>query len=167
MSPFLISQILAAITLCIGMAAFQFRDRKYILRGWCIAAVVAGAHFYILGNNEACVLVLVTAVRFLVASFTTNPRLMYLFLALTLCSYALTYESPISLLALAATLIGTFGSFRRSETGVRASMMTTEGLWAIHNFLVWSPVALGMEILFFASNLIGLLRHRKASETAL
>jgi len=162
MTPFLLSQILAGVTLLIGMAAFQFRSRVAILRGWCVAAIVAAVHFYILGNVEACVLVLITASRFLIASFTTDKRLMYVFLILSVTGYALTYEDPVSLLALAATLIGTFGSFRKSETAVRVSMMSTEVLWAVHNYLVWSPVALGMEVLFFASNLIGLIRHRNA-----
>jgi len=167
MTPFLLSQILATVTLLVGMAAFQMKERKHILRGWFVAAVVAAAHFYLLENYEACVLVLVTATRFLVASFSTNQRFMYLFLGLSVAGYAATYSDPVSLLAFAATLIGTFGSFRQTEAAVRGSMMSTELLWLIHNFLVWSPVAMAMEILFFSSNLIGYLRHRKPQKTAL
>jgi hypothetical protein len=73
---------------------------------------------------------------------------MYLFLALSVGGFALTYASPVSFLALTATLIGTYGSFHGSEKAVRYTMMATEVLWAVHN-------------------LIGLLRHRKASESAL
>jgi len=167
MTPFLLSQILAAITLIIGMTAFQMKQRKHILRGWFLAAVVAAAHFYLLGNYEACVLVLVTATRFLVASFSTNQRFMYVFLALSVVGYILTYSEPVSLLAFAATLIGTVGSFRQSETAVRTTMMSTEILWLVHNFLVWSPVAMAMEVLFFSSNLLGYLRHRKPQKSAL
>jgi len=112
-------------------------------------------------------LVGITALRFIVSSFTTNSRLMYLFLALSVGGFALTYDSPVSLLALAATLIGTVGSFQSSEKTVRYTMMSTEALWCVHNLIIWSPVAVGMEVLFFSSNLIGLLRHRQARETAL
>jgi hypothetical protein len=167
MSAFLISQLFAAATLVTGMAAFQFRKREHILRGWVVAALFAAAHFWFLEAYEACFLVLATATRLLVSSFTTDTRLMYLFLAIALGGFALTYQTPVSLLALAATLVGTVGSFQKSETVVRYTYMATEILWATHNIIVWTPVAIAMEVLFFISNLIGLLRHRKASETAL
>ena len=167
MSAFLLSQILAGMTLVTGMAAFQLKERVQILRGWCLAAVFAAAHFFVLGANEAGMLITVTALRFLVSSLTTDDRLMYLFLALAVGGFVWTYESPVSFLALAATFIGTIGSFHGSEKAVRFSLMATEILWCIHNLIVWSPVAVLMEVLFFSSNLIGLLRHRRANESAL
>ena len=167
MTPFVLSQILAALTLDTGMTAFQFKQRKHILLGWCVAASLASAHFFVLGRNEAGMLIAVTALRFLVSSFTIDKRLMYLFLVLSVAGFALTYSSPVSFLALTATLIGTYGSFHGSEKAVRYTMMVTEVLWATHNLIVWSPVAVIMEVLFFSSNLIGLLRHQKASESAL
>jgi len=167
MSPFIISQIFAAATLLTGMAAFQLRDRKHILRGWFLAASFAATHFFVLGANEAGILIVVTAIRFLVASFTLDKRLMYLFMALAVGGFAYTYENPVSFLALAATLIGTYGSFHGSEKAVRFTMMATEVLWGVHNLIIWSPVAVLMEVLFFSSNLIGLLRHQKGRESAL
>jgi len=167
MTPFVLSQILAALTLVTGMTAFQFKERKHILLGWSVAASLAAAHFFILGRAEAGMLIAVTALRFLVSSLTTDTRLLYLFLALSVAGFALTYNSPVSFIALAATLIGTFGSFHGSEKAVRYTMMVTEVLWATHNLIVWSPVAVLMEVLFFTSNLAGMLRHRKANESAL
>ena len=167
MTPFVLSQIFAGLTLLTGMAAFQLRERVHILRGWFLAAAFAAIHFYLLGSVEACLLVAVTATRFLISSFTTDSRLMWLFLLLSVIGFAWTYESPVSLLALAATIIGTVGSFHGTEKAVRFSMMATEILWAIHNIIVWSPVAIMMEVLFFSSNLLGLLRHRKVRESAL
>lgn len=163
MTAFAISQVLAGMTLVTGMAAFQLNERRHILRGWCLAASFAAIHFLLLGSIEACLLVGVTALRFLVSSFTTDQRLMWLFLALSIGGFALTYAHPVSFLALGATIIGTYGSFHGSKDAVRFSMMATEALWCIHNIIVWSPVAIGMEVLFFTSNLIGLLRHRRAS----
>jgi hypothetical protein len=167
MTPFVLSQILAGLTLLTGMAAFQFRERVMILRGWALAATFAAIHFYLLGSNEACLVVGVTALRFVVSSFTTDSRLMWLFLALSVGGFWLTYENPVSLLALIATVIGTVGAFHGSEKAVRYSMMMTETLWAIHNIIIWSPVAILMEVAFFTSNLVGLLRHRRARESAL
>jgi len=167
MTPFIISQVLAFITLIIGMVAFQCKDRQNLLRGWFFAAMFAAAHFYYLDNIEAAVLVAIIGVRFLVSSITFDKRLMYFFMAISIAAYAYTYAQPVSLLALTATMIGTWGAFQRSQTTVRLTMMSTELLWVLHNFIIWSPVAVGMEVLFFASNMIGFIRHRKAQETAL
>ena len=167
MSAFVISQILAGLTLVTGMAAFQLKERVHILRGWCLAALFAAAHFFVLGANEAGILVTVTALRFAVSSYTTNVKWMWLFLGLAVAGFAWTYQSPVSFLALAATFVGTYGSFHGSEKAVRYGMMATELLWALHNLIVWSPVAVLMEVLFFTSNLVGLLRHRRPKETAL
>ena len=149
------------------MASFQFKDRQNILRGWFFAAMFAAVHFYYLGNIEAAVLVAIIGVRFLVSSITFDKRLMYFFMGISIAAYAYTYTQPVSLLALTAAMIGTWGTFQRSQTTVRLTMMSTELLWVVHNFIIWSPVAVGMEVLFFASNMIGFIRHRKAQETAL
>jgi hypothetical protein len=167
MSDFLISQLLALATLVCGMAAFQFRQRVLILRLWCVAAIFGAAHFWFLGAVEASMLVGVTALRFFVSSLTIDRRMLYLFLALAVGGFAWTYQSPVSVLALAATLVGTYGSFHGSDNAVRYSMIAAEVFWLVHNIIVWSPVAIFMEVLFFSSNVIGLVRHRKASETAL
>jgi len=167
MTDFMLSQILALGTLVTGMAAFQFKDRTMILRLWCIAALFGAAHFWFLDAFEASLLVGVTAARFLVSSFTTDKRLFYFFLLLAIAGFAWTYQSPVSYLALIATLVGTWGSFHGTDAAIRWAMMAAEVCWLIHNIIVWSPVAIGMEVLFFSSNLIGMLRHRRARDAAL
>ena len=167
LSDFAISQLLALGTLLAGMTAFQFEDRVTILRFWCLAATLGAVHFWFLGAIEACLLVGVTALRFLVSSFTTDRRMFYLFIVLAIIGFGWTYNAPVSLLALLATLIGTWGSFHGTGIAIRWSMMAAQILWFIHNIIVWSPVAIGMEMLFFASNLLGIIRHRRAQETAL
>ncbi len=167
LSAFAISQILALGTLLAGMAAFQFKRRVLILRWWCLAAVFGATHFWFLGAYEACMLVAVTALRFFVSSFTTDKRAFWLFMLLAVAGFAWTYSSPVSLLALAATLIGTWGSFHGTEKAIFVAMMIAEVFWLIHNIIVWSPVAIAMEALFFTSNIVGYLRHQRAREAAL
>jgi len=167
LTPFLISQILAVGTLVAGMAAFQFRDRTIILRGWFVAALFGSAHFWFLDAYEACLLVGVTALRFLVSSFTTNRRAYYFFMVLAVAGFTVTYQSLLSFLPLAATLVGTWGSFQGTDRAVRWSMFGAQACWVTFNIVIWSPVAILVEVLFFSSNLIGMLRHRKAQESAL
>ena len=125
------------------------------------------AHFWFLDAYEACILVGITAARFFVSSLTTDKRMFWLFMAAAAAGWALTYQSPVSFLALGATLVGTWGSFHGTDSAIRWAMMAAEVCWLVHNIIVWSPVAIGMEVLFFTSNLIGMLRHRRARESAL
>ncbi len=167
MTPFILSQILAGMTLITGMAAFQFKERVHMLRVWALGATFASAHFYLLGSYEACLLVAVTALRFIVSSFTTDKRIMWLFIALGLTGFGFTYVGWISILPLIATLAGTVGSFHGTGNAVRYSSMVAEVCWIVFDIIIWSPVAIVMELLFFASNVVGLIRHRKAAESAL
>jgi len=167
MSDFLISQILALGTLICGIAAFQFKTRVVILRMWAVAAAFGSAHFWFLDAFEACALVGITATRFFTASFTTDKRIFYLFIGLALTGYAWTYDTPISMLTLIATLVGTWGSFQGTEKAVYYTMFVAQVLWFTYNIIIWSPVAVAMEVMLFSSNLLGLLRHRRARVTAL
>ena len=167
MDAFLWSQVLAGMTLVTGMAAFQFRERVTMLRLWALAATFAAVHFYLLGSTAAAILVGVTVLRFLVSSVTTDKRLMWLFLSLAVAGFAFTYVGPVSLLPLFATLVGTVGSFHGSGNAVRYSSMVAEGTWIVFDIIIWSPVAIVMEVLFFISNLVGLIRHRKAEDATL
>lgn len=166
MSYFVISQILAGGTFVTGLIAFQLQNRVHMLRAWGLAASFGAAHFWFLGAPEASLLVAITASRFIISSFTIDSRLMYFFLALAVGSFWFTYTTPISILALVATLIGTYGSFYGTENAFRYSMLAAQVLWFIHNYVVWSPVALGMEFFFFASNILGWIRARKALAAA-
>ena len=159
MDAFLWSQVLAGMTLITGMTAFQFRERVTMLRTWALGASFAAVHFFLLGSFEAGILVAVTALRFVVSSFTTDWRMMWLFLTLSVAGFAFTYAGPASLLPLFATLVGTVGSFHGTGNAVRYSAMVAEGTWIIFDIIIWSPVAIVMEVLFFTSNLIGLIRH--------
>ena len=155
------------MTLVTGMAAFQFRERVTMLRVWALAASFASVHFFLLGSTEAALLVGVTVLRFLVSSVTTDKRLMWLFLGLAIAGFSFTYIGPVSLLPLFATLVGTVGSFHGTGNAVRYSSMIAEGTWIIFDIIIWSPVAIVMEVLFFISNLIGLIRHRRATDATL
>lgn len=165
-TPFIISQVLACGVLIAGLTAFQFKQRTHILRGWGVAATFGSAHFWFLGAYEACLLVALTATRFFISSFTTDKRLMYVFLALAVAGFAYTYQQPVGVLALIATLIGTYGSFYGTENAIRWSMLIAQVLWFIHNYIVWSPVALGMEFFFFTSNIVGWVRANRAQARA-
>jgi len=139
----------------VGLAAFQFRARPAILRSWSISAALNGAHFLLLDVPGAATLAFVTSLRFLVASFTGDRRVMAVFMALTAAGFLATFTRPVGFLALVATLLGTWASFQPGDRTVRATLAICASLWVVHNAVVGSPVATLMELAFLASNAVG------------
>jgi hypothetical protein len=155
MDSFLISQILAGAAFVLGMASFQFKPRKHILWCWFVSAFFNALHFLVLGQITAGVLILITSTRFLTASFTTDRRLMYFFMVALLVGFLITFKSTLSLLAIGAALLGTWGAFQSDDRRIRITLVVCSASWIVHNTLVGSPVATLMETAFLLSNLVG------------
>ena len=167
MSTFLLSQLLAALAFAAGLAAFQFRARPAILRSWSLCAALNGAHFLLLGVPGAATLAGMISVRFLIASFTSDRRIMVFFMVLAVAGFLATFTRPVGFLALASTLLGTWASFQPNDRTVRATLAVCASLWVVHNAIVGSPVATVMELAFLASNAIGWRRfHGRAKMVA-
>lgn len=155
MSTFFISQILATLAFLFGMASFQFKPRKLVLLCIFFCAVFNASHFMMLERYGAGTLIFVNSLRFLVAAFFPSQRWMWFFLGLSVVSFAFTWTDIISLLGLAATLIGTVGTFKHTDREVRLYLMWVSAFWVVHNLLVGSPVAMLMEACFLVSNYVG------------
>ncbi|HEX5056109.1 MAG TPA: YgjV family protein [Gammaproteobacteria bacterium] len=155
MDNFLVSQVLAGVAFGFGMCSFQFGVRRHILWCWSASAFFNALHFLVLGQITAGVLILTTCVRFMTASFTTDRRLMYLFIVILLAGFAITFRSPVSLLAVGAALLGTWGAFQSDDRRIRIALVLCSTSWIVHNTLIGSPVAALMETAFLLSNLVG------------
>jgi hypothetical protein len=155
MSRFALSQVLAALAFGAGLAAFQFRTRPAILRSWGVSAGLSGTHFLLLGVPVAATLGFITAVRYFTASLTGDRRIMAFFMAMTLVGFAATYSRPVGVLALTATLFGTWAAFQPGDRTVRLVLAVCATLWVVHDVIVGSPVATLMELSFLVSNAVG------------
>ena len=159
MSAFLISQILAALAFVFGVVSFQFKTRQAVLRCIFFCAVFNACHFLVLERHGVATLIFITSLRVLVAAFWPSRRWMLVFIVLAFVSFAFTYEDAVSLLGLAATLLGTVGIFKENDREIRLYMMSVSAFWIIHNFLVGSPVAVLMEASFLLSNFLAWKRY--------
>lgn len=82
-NTFLLSQILAAMALGFGLVSYQFKATRWILLVMLICNLLSASHFLLLDRPGPAALQLVTAARFSVAVFTTDRRIMVLFLVAT------------------------------------------------------------------------------------
>jgi len=158
MSDFLLSQILATIAFACGIISFQFRNRRTILL-WLFGSAISNAcHFSVLDRPGPGVLSLIIGIRFLVSAFSTDRRLMYLFLGIVLVGFFLSNKNALSYLTLFATLLATYASFQGTDRRIRLIFMLCGSAWLAHNVLAGSPIAALMEAAFVTSNMVGYWR---------
>ncbi|MBH0026421.1 YgjV family protein [Pseudoalteromonas sp. SWN29] len=155
---FLFAQCLVAIATLLDLASFQFKSRSLILMCLFSSVLLTSVHFFILGHASAGSLMLIAAIRYLYCVFARKTWVMLAFMLLSCLAVYFTWYSWLSGLALAATLIQTFASFQKNDLYLRLIMVVGTSLWISHNILVGSPIAVLMESLFMASNLVGLYR---------
>ena len=157
-SAFILSQILIGIAFLFDLASFQFKERKATLLCFAAAAALIAAHFFVLGAITAGAVIAVSAVRFLVSIFSTDARLMYVFLLITLGLGAYTFSEYTDLIITAAILISTYAAFQKNEKRLRQFMMITTSLAITYNIIIFSPAAIALEVFFLGSNLFSYWR---------
>lgn len=159
MNDFALAQILAGVAFAFGLASFQFKTRRNVLLCLFFCVAFNGAHFFLLDRPGPSALMLLTGIRYLIATITTDRRVMIFFLLVTCAAFFATFKSPLSLLALAGSMVGTFGSFQPLGRKVRLYFMGGNVAWLCHNALLWTPVGIAMEALFLASSVVGYWRY--------
>ena len=163
MTVFLLSQILAGIAFVCGLASFQFKSRRSVLLCLTLLTTFNASHFFLLGSIGPASLTMLTGIRYVTAVFTRNRKVMVLFLLLSVGVFWMTFQNPLSFLALTGVVLGTYGSFQPSDRTLRLFLMLGNACWLVHNILAGTPVATVMEASFLASNIAGYWRFYRAS----
>lgn len=158
MSAYLLSQILIAIAILFDLASFQFKDRRKILCCLCVAGVLISIHFFLLQQYTAFLLMALAVMRYCSSIFTTSKFAMITFIGCSIIATAYTYMGVISIISLVASSLQTVAAFCHEDKKLRQLMIVGTSIWLLHNYLVGSPTAVIMEILFLSSNLLGYYR---------
>ena len=158
MSLFFLSQVLISIAICFDLASFQFKNRKKIVGCLCCAGVLICSHFLLLKEWTAAGLMAVATIRYFTSIFTTSNRMMLFFIVFSFIVMVFTFSGVISLLSFIGSTLQTIASFSKGDKILRQLMIVGTSFWLLHNFLVGSPAAVIMELLFISSNIFGYYR---------
>ena len=159
MNEFWLSQTIGLIGLMFDSLSAQFKQRYQIFSAMGIGSVFIATHFYLLGQHTAAAMFLIAGVRHFVTIRYRQRWLYALFIGLALASVALTYAGYLSLMSGAANLLMVSGSFAYGQKQMRILLMAGASVWLIHNLIIFSPVAILLEVVFLSSGLIGYYRH--------
>lgn len=161
MTAFMLSQIIAAISFCSDLIAFYLPKRVYVLRTLALSTFMLSLHFLLLDKYSAAAMMLLACIRFLVATRSTDRRLVYFFLIAALVSCAFTWQGMVDLLPLGGSLMLTFAAFQTNDSRLRLFTLMGTLFWIANNIMAHSPVAILMESTFFVSTLISLVRIQR------
>ena len=157
--PFLISQCLIGIAIIFDFFSFQFKKREQIVTCLFAAGLLITTHFALLEEWTATALMSIATLRYLSSIWTTSRKMMWFFSACSVTATAFTFAGLISVISCVGTLFQTRASFCETDKRLRQLMIVGTSFWLIHNYMVGSPGAVLMEVLFISSNLIGYYRH--------
>jgi len=165
MTDFVLSQILATIAFACGIVSFQYKGRRAVLCWLAASAIINACHFFVLDRPGPGTLYVVTGIRLLVAAFSVNRKLMYVFLGLVVAGFCFSYTTPLDFLGLFATLLATYASFQEADQKIRILFMIGAASWTVHNILAGTPVAALKDATLVASNAIGYWRFYRRKGT--
>lgn len=158
MTPFVWSQLLAAVGAVFGIVSFQLRERRSVLLCLTALSCFNATHFLVLGRTTPAILLGLTVTQYITALVSRHRAFVVLYLAAAAVAIGLSYNGLPSWLAFGAFCCGTIGSFQHSDRVLRQSFCVGNICWIVHNILVGSPVAILIETAFFISNLVGYWR---------
>jgi len=158
-SAFILSQLLIIIAIGSDLASFQFKNKAKIVCCLCISGVLITLHFVLLQQHTAAALMGVATLRFFTSLFTSAKVMMLLFATLSVLITAFTYVDSVTIISCCGSLLHTVAAFCKNDQRLRQWMLLGSIFWLLHNYLVGSPAAVLMEILFLASNLVGYYRY--------
>ena len=155
----MISQLLVGVAFLFDVMSFQFKNRKHILHAIAGACFFMAAHFFLLEQWTATLLMSISCIRYLVSGYTFDRRWMYFFLTLAAAGTVWTYVGLVSILSFGATAVLTMAAFSKTDKRLRQITFIGAPLWIIHNIIVGSPSAIALESFFFLSNVVGYYRY--------
>ena len=162
MSLFLVSQCLAGIAVLLDIVALQMFKRHQVLMCLLLSTSLTAFHYILLAQYSGAALMALAALRYGVSIRYQRQSLMWLFTVLALVVGVALMDSPWSLLALAGSCLQTYAAFQKEQLRMRLAMLLGALSWLAYGVTAGSPVAVAMESLFLASNLVGLMRFSRS-----
>lgn len=167
MSAFWLGQIIGVVAVVLSIAVYQLNNRVRMLQVAMASALFFAGSFFFLKAYTAVALNILGAVRcyayFKVIPSKQTAWIFWLFAILAIIAAAITWNGPVSFLALAGTLLYGVAEWQRSPKYIRRLSLLGPPMWFSYNFLVRSYPGMFIEVFVITSNLIGQYRFDRKS----
>jgi hypothetical protein len=152
-----------------GLACFAQTDDRRFKVFMALECAAYALHFALLGQATAVASTLLSLGRSLAAlhaPVARRPAAGLGFIALNGVAGAWLYTGPLSLLPIAASIIGTTALFFLHGVAMRVLMLVGTAIWLVNNLLVGSVGGSLLEACLLLANALTIWRLRRASGAA-
>lgn len=153
MSAFVLSQIAVAGAVVCNLLSFQFKRRETVVSLLSASTFFVALQFYFLDLSAALFLTLYALGYFLVSIFTTDRRLMWLFMVGGFVIFFYTYESWLDYFPLFSTVITLWSIYNDNQKQMRQLQMVGATSRTIFYTIIFSPVGILLELTLLSSNI--------------
>ena len=167
-----IAQVLGILALLAMVLSYQQKERKRLLWFQLVSNAIYGVHYYLIGAVTMVAMSGINIARSFVFSkndtkWGRSRIWLYLFLAITLVSGIWTWEGPLSLLVMAATLLLIVALYSENLAFMRKVFLILPFLYIAYNVVKRSWGGIGNDVFCLVSALIAIWRFdikKKADE---
>ena len=156
---FILSQVFAGIAFIFDFLSFQQKTKKRIMIMLAISASFLLIHYLLLNQSLAVLLFLLSIIRYIFCIFTSNKKIMFVFLILNCVTFYFVYEKVLDLMIFLGVSIGIISNFQKKDKALRLIAMCGTFLIMLFNILIFSPVGAIVEANLLLSNIIGYYRY--------
>ncbi len=146
------AQLLGGLAFVFGMACFAQTDDRRFKVFMALECAAYALHFALLGQGTAVASTLISLGRSLAAIRARTPAVGLLFIALNLGAGVWLFAGWVSLLPIAASVIGTTALFFLQGLRMRLLMLLGTALWLVNNLIVGSIGGTALEACLLAMN---------------
>ena len=167
-----IAQVLGILALVAMVLSYQQKSRVWLLRFQLLSNLLYAVSYFMLGAFTGGAMSLVNVARSYVFSkkdtkWGSSPIWLYVFLGITLVSGIVTWEGPLSLLVIAATMLLIITLNSTNLRFMRKMFLVLPFLYITYNVVNKSMGGIGNDIFCIVSALIAIWRfdiRKKADE---
>ncbi|MCF0237408.1 MAG: YgjV family protein [Sphaerochaetaceae bacterium] len=162
-------QLLGIVGLILMALSYQMKERKGLLFMQMFSNAFLVAHYALLGALVMVAMCAINIARSIVfiaedKKGERNQKLLYVFLLISLVSGLLTWDGPLSLMVIVASLILTVALYCRNLTLMRILFLFPPVLYISYNIMKGSIGGVGNDLFCFISAIVALWRFNIKSK---
>lgn len=154
----ILAQAIGGIAFFIGVLAFLQKEDlhfRYFMVAFCFVMAI---HFTMMGAIVGAIGVTVNGIRAFVSTKTRSKYAMWFFIALLIVMTLPKVASPIELLPVIGSAVGTWALFSAQGLKMRTLILFNSSCWFAHNIWIGSIGGSLMEGTFIVTNLVTIYR---------
>ena len=169
-SMFIIAQVFGVIAVILGFLSYQMRTRRQILLALSATVIALTLHYLFLGAYTGMAMNAVSLIRNIAYDYRDrkeikSPLIPIVFTAIQVVMGILTWQAWYSILVLVGIAINTYCVGLCNSQNLRKSILVTSPLVLIYNIFTMALSGIVFEVVGIVSAVIGIIRHRKKSES--